>query len=143
MFKCLASEMGKIVVNKCLDKGIFINTQKLQKLLCLMQVECIRNTQKPLFKEPIHVWECGVVIKEVDEDFLLNAVEFKEKELEFILFLEEQEECVDRIIKMYGDLNSFEINNLPDIKKIISLAVKTENSEYPYVTSEVLVGAFM
>ena len=28
-----ASEIGKIIVNKCLDRGIEINTQKLHKLL--------------------------------------------------------------------------------------------------------------
>ena len=32
---CKASEIGKIIINKCLNKGVFINTQKLQKLLVL------------------------------------------------------------------------------------------------------------
>lgn len=40
---CKAAEVGKIVINKCLDAGFFIETQKLQKLLVLMQVECIKE----------------------------------------------------------------------------------------------------
>jgi len=143
MIKCMASEIGKHVVNKCLDKGIHINTQKLQKLLCLIQVDCIRHKKKIVFKEPIHIWDCGVVIEEVDEDFRSNLVEFKEKENPYILLLEREEESIDRIIRMYGELNSFELNELPDIQKIIRLAIRSASSKYPYVTYPILIGAFM
>ena len=50
---CMAGEIGKIVVNKCLERSIFINTQKLQKLLVLMQIEHLERVKKELFSEKI------------------------------------------------------------------------------------------
>ena len=64
---CKAAEVGKIVVNKCIDLNLPIDVQKLQKLLVLMQVECIKLSSEPLFREDIVIWNCGVAIKEVDE----------------------------------------------------------------------------
>ena len=81
---CKAAEVGKIVINKCIDRKLFINTQKLQKLLVLMQVECIKRSNKVLFKEDIVVWNCGVAIKEVDIEFASEAIGFSSKQQEYI-----------------------------------------------------------
>ena len=50
---CMACEFGKIVINKCLERNIFINTQKLEKLLVLMQIEHKERVKKVLFPEAV------------------------------------------------------------------------------------------
>lgn len=139
---CKAAEVGKIVVNKCLDAKIFINTQKLQKLLVLMQVECIKRSGKPLFKEDIRVWKCGVAIKEVDEEFRNYGEGFNHKQEEFISLLVAEEQSIDYIIAQHGKKDAFELNDLPDNQKIISLGVTSDESTVPHVSYQILVGAF-
>lgn len=139
---CKAAEVGKIVVNKCLDAKIFINTQKLQKLLVLMQVECIKRSGKPLFKEDIRVWNCGVAIKEVDDVFKEYGGGFTERQDGFIMLLEVEDESVNHIIKEYGNMDAFEINSLPCVQKVIQLGVIPDNATVPHIDSQILVGAF-
>lgn len=139
---CKAAEVGKIVVNKCLDKGIFINTQKLQKLLVLMQVECIKRSGNPLFKEDVRIWDCGVAIKEVDDAFNEYGEGFFEKQDGFIILLETEEESVNYIIEEYGNMDAFELNSLPCVQKVIQLGVVTDKSTVPHIDSQILTGAF-
>lgn len=139
---CKAAEVGKIVINKCLDKNIFINTQKLQKLLVLMQVECIRTSGKPLFKEDIREWKCGVAIKEVDEEFSNYGQVITCKQEEFISLLDAEEKSVNYVIDNYGDKDAFELNELPDNQKVIQLGVKVEGATVPHVSYQILIGAF-
>lgn len=117
-FMCKASEVGKIVVNKCLENDIFVNTQKLQKLLTLMQIECLRISDKPLFKEDILIWDCGVAIKEVNNAFGDYAVEFTEEQDEFIVLLEKEEVAVNNVLNKYGQLEAIEINEQPIIESL-------------------------
>lgn len=112
MFLCKASEIGKIIVNKCLDKGIEINTQKLHKLLVLVQAECIKDSGFPLFSESIEIWECGVVIKEVDEDFRAYGVSFYEHLDEKIVLLHSEIEYINNILGQYGKLSSYDLNQI-------------------------------
>lgn len=139
---CKAAEVGKIVVNKCLDQSIPINTQKLQKLLVLMQVECIRRAKKPLFKEDIRIWNCGVAIKEVDDEFSIYAEGFFEKQEEFITLLEAEESSVDYILRKYANSDVFELNQLPDNEKVQNLGVVCGHTETPHVSYQILMGAF-
>ena len=139
---CKAAEVGKIVVNRCLDKGLFINTQKLQKLLVLMQVECIRRSQKPLFKEDVRIWDCGVAIKEVDTEFSSFGEKFDLKLEEFISLLEAEEDSVEYILEKHGHLDAFELNELEDNQKVIQLGVITEGTNTPHISYQILVGAF-
>ena len=108
MILCKASEVGKIVVNKCLARGIPINTSKLEKMLVLMQLECLELSKKPLFTEDIVFWECGVSIPKVDADFLCNAIGFTEEQTSYIILLEKEEEAVEYVLKRYGHMNFFE-----------------------------------
>ena len=140
---CKAAEVGKIVVNKCLNAGIFINTQKLQKLLSLMQVDCIKRSHNPLFKEDICVWRCGIAIKEVDEEFRNYGERFDCKQEEFITLLNTEEKSVDYILTEYGQKDTYELNSLPHNQKIINLAVKTDNANVPFVSYQILMGAFL
>ena len=129
MILCKASEIGKIIVNKCLSKNMKINTQKLEKLLVLSQIEYIKRTNKKLFKEDIYVWDCGVVIPEVDKDFMKYAIQFDEPQAEYILLLEEQENAINYVIDTYGNMDSFDINNLKIIQDIIALAIDYDNKK--------------
>ena len=140
---CKAAEVGKIVVNKCIDRNLFINTQKLQKLLVLMQVECIKTSQKPLFKEDVRVWDCGVAITEVNSEFESFGEGFTNKIEEFITLLEAEEKSVDFILDKYGHLDAFELNALPDNQKVIQLGVKTDSSTALHISYQILMGAFL
>ena len=139
---CKAAEVGKIVINKCLDAEIKINTQKLQKLLVLMQVDCIRRSGKPLFKEDIRKWDCGVAIKEVDEEFSNYGQGFYCKFEEFITLLDAEEKSVNYVIEQYGSKDAFELNLLPDNQKVLQLGVKTDGGTVPHVSYQILIGAF-
>lgn len=139
---CKAAEVGKIVINKCIDRNLYIDAQKLQKLLVLMQIECIRRSQKPLFKEEIRVWSCGVAIKEVDEEFRGLGGEFVNRQIEYINLLEKEEESVNRILDEYGSLDALDLNMLPTVQLVISLAVKIPDSNVPRVNYNTLLGAF-
>lgn len=130
MLMCKASEVGKIVVNKCLDRSIFINTLKLEKLLILMQIECIKRSKKPLFTEEIVIWKCGVVIKEVDSDFRSYAISFYERQEEYICLLVAEEESVEYVLREYGHMDSFELNKLNVIKELIPFAMERETERY-------------
>ncbi len=139
---CKAAEVGKIVINKCLDAEIKINTQKLQKLLVLMQVECIRRSGRPLFKEDVREWRCGVAIKEVDEEFSNYGQGFYCKFEEFITLLDAEEKSIDYIIKQHGGKDAFELNLLPDNQKVLQLGVKTDGATVSHVSYQILIGAF-
>lgn len=140
---CKAAEVGKIVINKCIDLNLFIDAQKLQKLLVLMQVDCIRKSKKPLFKEDIRIWDCGVAIKEVDEEFRGLGGPFAAKQEEYIILLEQEEKSVNKILEQFGKLDALELNLLSANQKVISLAVKTDDSTAPHVSYPILMGAFL
>ena len=139
---CKASEVGKIVVNKCLERTLSINTQKLQKLLVLIQVECIQKSKQPLFSEDIRVWDCGVAIKEVDTDFRSYGTAFSEILEEKIILLDSEKEYIDDILNRYGNLSASELNNLSVNQKVISLGVIREHDSIPHITAEQLVKEF-
>lgn len=69
-FICFASEIGKIVANKCLDRNIPLNTLKLEKFLILIQVENIKKYGKTLFHENIILdSDYKAIMDEVEQDF--------------------------------------------------------------------------
>lgn len=139
---CKASEIGKIIVNKCLQNGIEINTQKLQKLLVLVQVECIKDSGFPLFSEDIRIWDCGVEIKEVDEDFRQFGTQFTTEFNENIVLLDSEMQYIDNIINTYGSLTASQLNALPINQKVISMGIKHENETYAHVTAERMTEEF-
>ena len=136
---CKAAEVGKIVINKCIDQEIFINTQKLQKLLVLMQVECIKRSNKALFKEDIVIWSCGVAIKEVDVEFASEATGFFYKQQEYISLLDKELESIDYIIEEYGHCNAYEINQLKEIQDLYELGELRAESGVPHIKEQKLL----
>ena len=138
---CMATEIGKIVANKCLDNNVSLNTLKLEKLLMLMQVEYIRKTEKAFFQETIVVSNPhSTRIKEVEEDFLPYAVSMDmipndTKFCEYITLLTKQEEVVESIINRYGNLDTFELEETPDVQLLhkISEELNTQNIQPPLI----------
>lgn len=139
---CKAAEVGKIVVNKCIDLKLSIDVQKLQKLLVLMQIECIKRSGKPLFKEDILIWDCGVAIKEVDEEFRSTGATVANRQVEYINLLDHENKSVDAILRLYGSMSAIELNDLPVNKKIQNLAIHSPNSGVPHAKYEMLVKEF-
>ena len=139
---CKAAEVGKIVINKCLDAKLFIDAQKLQKLLVLMQIDCIKKSGKPLFKEDIRIWDCGVAIKEVDDEFRGIGGPFTVKQTEYINLLEQEENSVNVILEQFGTMDAIDLNMLPQNQKVIALSIKAPGSFTPHVSYQVLMGAF-
>ena len=139
---CKASEVGKIVINKCIDLNLSIDVQKLQKLLVLMQVECIKLSGKPLFKEDVRIWNCGVAIKEVDEDFRFNENAFQNRHLVYINLLDAEEIAVSNIINQYGQMDAAQLNSLPVAVRVINLGVKKEGDTVKHVSYFILIEEF-
>lgn len=139
---CKAAEVGKIVINKCLKEKIFIDTQKLQKLLVLMQVECIKLTGKALFYEEIRIWNCGVAIKEVDEEFRGVGDAFHTPQVEYINLLDAENQSVNSVIKKYGSLNAAQLNDIDINQKIISLGKSVDRGTVPHVDVNTLIEEF-
>ena len=143
-FMCKASEVGKIVINKCLDRKLEINTQKLQKLLVLVQVECIKESGFPLFSEDIRIWDCGVAIKEVDEDFRAYSLGFSEddKQIENLILLHSEHAYIDKILDRYGELSIVELSELPIIQRIVRMGIINEGETVPHISAACLTEEF-
>lgn len=136
---CKVCEVGKIVVNKCLEKGYPINTQKLQKLLVLIQGECLVENEKPLFEESVEIWKCGVAIREVNDGFQRYSVAFDSPLTEYVSLLEQENKIIEHIIDKYGRYDVATINqdvrlvNLIDYSKqkgIKILDIETIREEF-------------
>ena len=126
IFTCLTSERAKIIVNQCLDLGLEINTQKLQKLMVLMQGKMLVDYDKPFIEEEIKATKCGVMIPQIDHDFMRYAVGCKKKLIEYVCLLEREQKVVDSILSSYGNKDSFELNELLSLKAINSFSLKCE-----------------
>lgn len=114
---CLASEKGKIIVNECLDRKYHINTLKLEKLLILAHGIMLAKYQTPLFKEDIvATLHGGLMIPRVDRDFIRYAVEFKDKFVEYICLLDDEEKVLNHVLDSYGNLDAVDINEESPLK---------------------------
>lgn len=137
---CLASEKAKIVVNKCLDKGIDINTFKLEELLIFIHTATLVKLNRPFFNQNVIATEQGLIIKEIEEDFKPYVIKFKDKFTEYISLLDDEEEIVNDVIERYRNLKTIGI----DIKDKFELLNKMyyQNSDSNIVTNEMIQGEF-
>lgn len=140
---CKAAEVGKIVINKCIDRKIPIDAQKLQKLMALMQIDCIKESGKPLFKEDIVIWSCGVAIKEVNAEFSGIGDAFGIRQIEYINLLEDEENSVNRILDQFGKMDAVELNLLPQNQMLITLGVRKTDSSVPHISYQILMGVLL
>lgn len=117
---CLASEYAKLVINRCIDKGISLSNIKLQKLLIIMQGVMYACYNEPLFKQNITGASYGLALKEVNKDFLADF-EFKEKYFTYIVPLDKEKKVIDEVLNIYGKLDVFELNNLPVMQQLYKI----------------------
>ena len=139
---CFVGELGKIIINKCLERNIFVNTQKLEKLLVLMQILHMTRVKKALFPQDILVHDsCGVVIKEIDWEFMQYAIECNEKQTEYIALLDEQEETIEYVLKEYGNMDAWDINELPLIQELISKSISVNDKKV--IPANIMLGFYI
>ena len=62
-------EKGKIVINRCLEKGYSIEPLKLQQLLILMHGVSLAKFNKSFFEEPVLATNYGLVLEWIEEEF--------------------------------------------------------------------------
>ena len=104
---CKAIELGRIVINNCLEHNYLLNTSKLQKLLYFMQKEFVRTNgvNPPLFEEAILATDCGPSIQEIRDYYFKYHMEFTQNDKQpiYIPLLDKEKVVVNRIIEMYGN----------------------------------------
>lgn len=108
---CRAILLSEVIINRCIENKISLNTSKLQKLLYYMQKEHFKRYEKPMFNEPIVAWECGPAIKEVADFFKEGAFGFDadKKYNEKISLMDSHEDIIQWVLKEYGDISPIEI----------------------------------
>lgn len=125
---CEASEKGIIVVNECLKNGYKINTLKLQQLLILMHGTMLALYEKPFFSQNVVATPNFLAIEKVTKDLLLYSLGFERHMEELICLLEKEEEIMHNIIENYGNLDSFELRELPILKDLKDVFSKEDNN---------------
>ena len=111
---CLVKELGKYIVNKCLDQGIDIDLSKLQKLLYFAQKKCLIEDGEPMFASDFLAWNCGPGLKEVFLALKEGLPKFTSKYDNTIMPLSRHVEIIDDVILAYGPKTTKE---LVDISK--------------------------
>lgn len=102
---CKASEIAKIVINKCLEKGYTMDIIKLQQLLTLIQGDMLAKYNITFFPQDIYFLETPT-IKEILNDISEKKINLeKNKKSNYVLSIEENY-VIDEIIKRFGIYNS-------------------------------------
>lgn len=107
---CKSCEIAKYTINMCIDLGLKIDTPKVQKLLVLMHGKHLAQYGEPLFPENVEAWECGVAIREVHKAFKSYVFGIEDRQECFLMLLNSEENIVHEVIKKFGKLDVFEIN---------------------------------
>ena len=113
---CSASEKGKRIINKCIDNNIEINTLKLEKLLILMHGKMLSMYQKPFFDEDVIATRHGLMIKEVDRDFIRYATRCNEKIKAYICLLDAETKVMNSVLKEYIDYDALDLNCVRELQ---------------------------
>ena len=118
---CKASEVSKVIINKCLSRGFSLTAPKLQKLLVVMQGKCLSEHDKELFKEEVLAWSCGVAVKEVNSDF--KNYDFKNsKGLQaYVVLLDYEDKIIDEVLDKFGDKDAITISADYRLSKLVKM----------------------
>lgn len=114
----LSSEKGKFIVNKCLERKLFINTLKLEKLLILTHGEMLSKYGQEFFKEKVIAVEHGLILRDVERDFLMYENEFNKQLKPYIHLVGHEEEVVNEIVEEYGSFGTLKLNNLKELQML-------------------------
>jgi len=137
---CDVSEKSKIVVNRCLDLGYEIGVWKLEQLMIIIQGIMLVKYNKPFFEEKIISVTSGLVIRQIERDFIVYTLRFNEKLPEYIYLLEDEEEIVDEVIKKYGDKDYYDLKNSNKIKLLSEICY--EKTKMNCVPNEMIKQVF-
>ena len=122
------SEVGKIVVNRCLKLGYKINTQKLEKLLVIIQGKMLAEHNKSILRSEIIATEnTGIIIPKIDKDFAMYALAFTEELYEYITLLEAESKVVNSVLSAYGEYSAVELQEKTNLEKINKFCEKYIN----------------
>lgn len=97
---CEASEIAKMIINKCLDKGYNLNFIKLQQLLTLIQGTMLARYGRTFFPQDIYNLETPIII-EVHKDILTHDINLERNNPEYTMSIEE-EYVVEDILERFG-----------------------------------------
>ena len=106
-----------------------------------MQIEHMSRVKTALFPQDILVWDCGVVIEEVDQGFIQYSIEFKEEQIEYISLLDEQLKTVKQVLNVYGNMDALDINELPAIQTLISKSLLINGRRI--IPSNIMLGFYL
>ncbi len=98
--------------------------------------------KKALFPQDILVHDSwGVVIKEIDGEFMRYAIECNEKQTEYIVLLDEQEETIEYVLKEYGNMDAWDINELPLIQELIAKCISVNDKKV--IPANIMLGFYI
>lgn len=127
---CEASEIAKIIINKCLDKRYDLDFVKLQQLLTLIQGTMLARYNRTFFPQDIYNLETPIII-EVHKDILTQDINLEKTNTEYV-FSDEEELVVDEILKRFAPFtcglikNAFVFNVLDKIRTEKETVIPTE-----------------
>lgn len=95
-------EKGKIVINRCLEKGYSIEPLKLQQLLILMHGVSLAKFNKPFFEEPVLATNYGLALEGIEEEFGEYSLGFQERFQEQLVLEIDEQAILESIILEFG-----------------------------------------
>ena len=73
---------------------------------------------KALFSEPIEVWECGVAIRRVNDDFKSYILGITEYQKCYLALLNTEKALIHNVLEKFGSFDVFELNQDPKLMRI-------------------------
>ena len=134
MEKKYAVIIGEVIVNKCLNKKLIINTSKLMKLMYFMQKLHLQKYGDIMYSEEIIATVNGPCIPEINGFFLLGRLGFDEKIEQKIVLLDSHNDVANTILEAYGKMNPSELMDLScddDAYKLVWENGRGENLPIP------------
>lgn len=129
--------IAKEVVNECINRGIKINTSKLNKLLYFMQRLHLEKYNKPMFTNTIIATHNGPSITDLWDFFPEGILGFEKKYEKEITLLMSHDDVAEEILELYGDYSPnelLEISKEDEVYKMIWDEGRGENEVIPNIS---------
>ena len=115
--------ISEVIINKCIDRKISLNTSKLIKLLYLMNLEHIKRYNSELLDSKISFTENGPMIEDVYNHFKFGSLGFDSKVEQNIQLKDTHETVANKILDIYGNYKPHELALITK-KEPLSLILK-------------------
>ncbi len=122
---CKVTEVAKIIINRCTEKGYSIDDVKLQQLLTLIQGTMLAKYNIPFFTQDIYVFE-SPIIKEVLYGIITKEINFEVNINNDCVLSSEENLVLDEIINKFGIYDSDILKNLLVLNVINKIKSKNE-----------------